>query len=263
MSRRLITVSLGAVMALGSVVTAMPSASATPASLTAGATSTQSAQVAVAARQAAPASSPRAVPRTPRAPKAAVNPPMLRPGSMGAAVTTLQGRLASLGYWVGAPTGRYDHATAQAVMAVQKVAGLGRDGVAGPATRGVIDRGVRPKARSTSGRVVEIDLNRQLLMFVVNGKVRLAVNTSTGAKATPTPRGTYRMFRQVNRWDKAPLGELYRPKYFFRGYAVHGVRDGSIPGTPASHGCARVSMKAMDMLWGPNGIRMGDRVQVY
>ena len=44
---------------------------------------------------------------------------------------------------------------------------------------------------------------------------------------------------------------------------MHGVNDGHIPGRPASHGCARVSMKAMDMLWGPGGLRVGDTVWVY
>lgn len=189
--------------------------------------------------------------------------PTLRTGSRGAAVTTLQRRLGALGYWVGTPTGRYDHATAQAVMALQKVAGLPRDAVAGRATWAALDRGVRPSARSTRGRVTEIDLRRQILIVAVDGKVRAVVNTSTGTSRTPTPRGRYTVTRQINAWRTAPLGRLYRPKYFHRGYAVHGVNDGHIPGRPASHGCARVSMKAMDMLWGPGGLRVGDAVWVY
>lgn len=178
-------------------------------------------------------------------------------------VTSLQKRLGSLGYWVGGTTGRYDHATAQGVMALQKVAGLGRDGIAGPATWRALEKAATPKARSTTGRVVEIDLARQVLLVVDKGKVRYVINTSTGTKATPTPRGSYRVFRQIDRWHTAPLGKLYRPKYFYRGYAVHGVADGSVPGAPASHGCARVSTKAMDLLWGKTGLRVGDRVLVY
>lgn len=201
-----------------------------------------------------------AVPKT-NPPK--VNPPMLRVGATGPMVSSLQKKLGSLGYWVGTPSARYDHATAQGVMALQKVAGLGRDGVAGPATWRALDRALAPKPRSTTGRVVEIDLSRQLLLLVTNGKVKAVVNTSTGTAATPTPRGSYRVIRQIDRWHTAPLGKLYRPKYFFRGYAVHGVADGSIPGRPASHGCARVSTKAMDMLWSKSGVRVGDRVLVY
>lgn len=176
---------------------------------------------------------------------------------------TLQSRLTALGYWNGAATGRFDHTTGQAVMALQKVAGLSRDGVAGPATWRALDRGVRPAARSTRGRVVEIDLRRQVLLIVVDGRVRHVINTSTGTVRTPTPRGQYHLFRRINRWHTAPLGELYRPMYFYRGYAIHGVRDGSIPARPASHGCARVSTAAMDMLWGSAGMRLRDTVLVY
>ncbi|WP_264318477.1 L,D-transpeptidase family protein [Gephyromycinifex aptenodytis] len=176
---------------------------------------------------------------------------------------TLQQKLGKLGYWVGAPDGQYGHSTSQAVMAVQKVAGLGRDGVAGPATWRALERGVRPRARSTTGRVLEVDLQRQVMTFATNGSIRYVLNTSTGAPATPTPRGSYRIYRQQDGWRVAPLGKLYRPKYFHNGYAVHGVNDGGIPAYPASHGCTRVSMAAMDMLWGASGLRNGDRVLVY
>lgn len=204
---------------------------------------------------------PKGTPPKANPPK--VNLPMLRVGATGPMVSTLQKKLGSLGYWVGTPSARYDHATAQGVMALQKAAGLGRDGVVGSATWRALDRAQIPKARSTKGRVVEIDLARQLILLVKDGKVSAVINTSTGTAATPTPTGSYRVFRQIDRWHTAPLGKLYRPKYFFRGYAVHGVADGSIPGRPASHGCARVSTRAMDMLWSKDGVRVGDRVLVY
>lgn len=188
----------------------------------------------------------------------------LKPGSKGPQVLALQKRLASLGYWVGTPNGYYGHATTQAVMAVQKVAGLGRDGVAGPATRRAVDKGVRPSVRTRSGRAVEIDLRRQVLVFVDGGRARMVLNTSTGASATPTPRGSYRVtWGYTAGWKTAPLGKLYRPKYFHQGYAVHGVADGSVPGYPASHGCARVSTAAMDMLWKSSWLSNGAKVVVY
>lgn len=189
--------------------------------------------------------------------------PNLRTGSTGAAVRTVQARLAGLGYFLGKTSGRYDHTTGQAVMALQKAAGLARDGQVGPKTWTALERGVRPQARSRKGHVIEVDLRRQLLLVVDNGTVSLVVNTSTGTSATPTPRGTYRVGWQVGGWRRSSLGYLYKPKYFFRGYAIHGVRDGNIPGRPASHGCARVSMAAMDRLWGQGGIRIGDAVHVY
>jgi N-acetylmuramoyl-L-alanine amidase len=43
------------------------------------------------------------------------------------------------------------------------------------------------------------------------------------------------------------LGTLYRPAYFNNsGYAVHG--EGEVPSYPASHGCVRITVPAMDRL---------------
>jgi lipoprotein-anchoring transpeptidase ErfK/SrfK len=61
--------------------------------------------------------------------------------------------------------------------------------------------------------------------------------------------------------DRAPLGDLWRPRYFNGGIAVHG--SGSIPGYPASHGCARVSNGAMNMIWANGLMPMGGLVTVY
>ena len=76
-----------------------------------------------------------------------------------------------------------------------------------------------------------------------------------------TPAGTYSTFRSVDRLDKGPLGDLWRPRYFNGGIAVHG--SGSIPGYPASHGCARVSNGAMNMIWSADLMPIGGRVTVY
>ena len=50
------------------------------------------------------------------------------------------------GYWNGSADGVYGGLTSQAVMALQKAAGLGRDGVLGPATRRALQNGVRPQS---------------------------------------------------------------------------------------------------------------------
>jgi lipoprotein-anchoring transpeptidase ErfK/SrfK len=54
---------------------------------------------------------------------------------------------------------------------------------------------------------------------------------------------------------------LYRPKYFHGGVAVHGYT--SVPATPASHGCVRVTYAAMDHLWAADLLPIGTPVQVY
>lgn len=199
--------------------------------------------------------------------------PTLRVGAHGPSVLALQRRLSSLGYWLGAADGGYGDLTMQAVMTVQKVAGLLRDGECGPMTWSKVDAGLRPRARSTRGHVVEVNKATQTLLIVDSGAVKRIYNTSTGSgqrylqdkdktwHVALTPSGSFRVFRQVNKWDDGPLGKLYRPKYFNRGIAVHGLA--SVPAKPASHGCCRVSLPAMDNLWGPGGIAVGTPVLVY
>ena len=38
----------------------------------------------------------------------------------------------------------------------------------------------------------------------------------------------------------SPLGRLWNPLYFYRGYAIHGST--TVPSVPASHGCVRVPL---------------------
>jgi lipoprotein-anchoring transpeptidase ErfK/SrfK len=65
----------------------------------------------------------------------------------------------------------------------------------------------------------------------------------------------------VDAWDKSPLGQLYRPRYFNGGVAVHGYP--SVPAYPASHGCVRVSLAAMDMIWRDDLLPRRTPVWVY
>jgi lipoprotein-anchoring transpeptidase ErfK/SrfK len=182
----------------------------------------------------------------------------------------VQQRLTDLGYWNGTPDGQYGGLTSQAVMALQKAAGLGRDGVFGPSTRAALKAGVRPVSR-IGGTGIEVDKARQLLLVVRGGAVTMILNTSTGSGqpyeskgiqyTATTPAGSYTVFRSVDHLDKGPLGDLWRPRYFNGGIAVHGAA--SVPGYPASHGCARVTNAAMDMIWATDTMPIGSRVVVY
>ena len=192
-------------------------------------------------------------------------------GEGGQAVLALQQRLVDLGYWLGSADGNYGQLTRQAVMAFQKAEGLARDGVAGPATQGRLASAGRQSSR-VGGTGLEIDLERQILMIVEGGQVRWVINTSTGNNETytsstggsaqaVTPPGSFRINREIDGVREAPLGTLYRPKYFNGGIAIHG--SGSIPAHPASHGCARVTNSAMDMLWASGVAAIGTPVTVY
>lgn len=196
---------------------------------------------------------------------------MLRLGATGLAVQKLQRQLVSLGFWLGEPDGVYGHLTEQAVLALQKAAGVSPDGVVGPQTRTALRDGIQPQPRRVVGSGVEVDLLRQLLMYVRNGEPTLIVNASTGSGATyrqfgveqvaTTPAGRYTVYREVDGSDVGPLGELWRPKYIVGGVAIHGYA--SVPSYPASHGCVRVSLDAMDHLWASGVLPVGGSVWVY
>ena len=196
---------------------------------------------------------------------------VLRPGDRGPQVRQLQQRLISLGYWLGVPDGKYGDLTRQAVLALQKAAGLTRDGVLGARTRAALHQQVQPKPHRAVGSGVEVDVGRQLLIFVMNGVPKLILNASTGSGATyfqdgveqvaVTPTGRFTVFREINGQDTGPLGPLWRPKYIFGGVAIHGYS--SVPAYPASHGCIRVSNSAMDHLWSSGALPIGSSVWVY
>ena len=210
-------------------------------------------------------------PTTTTTPPDAASDGKLELGEGGDAVLALQNRLVELGYWLGSADGNYGQLTRQAVMAFQKAEGLGRDGVAGPITQDRLAGAQRQGSRA-GGTGIEIDLERQILMVVQGAQVQWVINTSTGNNETytsstggsavaATPPGSFTIDREIDGLREAPLGTLYRPKYFNGGIAVHG--SGSIPAHPASHGCARVTNSAMDMLWSSGVAQIGTRVTVY
>jgi peptidoglycan hydrolase-like protein with peptidoglycan-binding domain len=208
---------------------------------------------------ATPSATPTAKPRT-----------TLVRGDSGPKVRQLQERLTELGYWLGTPDGSYGPLTQQAVYALQKAAGVRRDGVVGPRTQRALAAGIRPESTLT-GDGVEILLGRQLLLVVRGGEVRTILNTSTGngeaytstsgnpAIAT-TPKGSFTVYRAVDGMVTNSLGQLWRPRFFHRGFAVHG--SPSVPPWPASHGCARLSNSAIDMVWARDLMPIGSRLVV-
>ncbi len=186
-------------------------------------------------------------------------------GDRGPGVSALQARLFELGFWVPDTDGAYGGVTGQAVMAFQKYVGLAATGVADANTALLIQmQTLRPAAQSTEGDLIEVDKRRQLLFVVRGGKPLFTVNTSTGSGVpytepdrrnggttsgdALTPAGRFKVYQEFSDgWESGQLGELYRPKYFNGGIAVHG--SNSIPNYPASHGCVRVSTGFMDYVW--------------
>ena len=229
----------------------------------AGSTTTTAAPVAPSSTEA-PTTTTTAPPTTtttvaPTTTTTAPPPPSYRIGDTGAEVQFIQQRLIDLGFWLPAADGTYGSVTAQAVMAFQKAHGLGRDGVAGPQTLAALQT-AGPVGPREGGDHVEIDLERQL-MFIVRGDRSLIFNTSTGTKGWRTPPGRFTVTREIDGMRHAELGELWRPKYFNGGIALHG--SPSIPGYPASHGCARLHNDAIDHIWATDLVPKGTPVWVY
>ena len=223
--------------------------------------------------------SPAPALRNEPAPPSGVAVPAAKFGADGPGVSALQGRLFELGFWLPDTDGNYAGVTSQAVMAFQKSIGIPATGTADPLTALLAQmQTLRPSAQSTEGDLVEVDKKRQLLFVIRGGKPLFTVNTSTGSDVpyTETDRknggttsgdahtheGRWKVYLEhTDGWESGQLGELYRPKYFYQGEAVHG--SNSIPNFPASHGCVRVSTTFMDYIWAANLMPMGTQVVVH
>ena len=100
---------------------------------------------------------------------------MLRVGAKGAEVKAVQERLTALGYWNGKADGSFGSLTRQAVFALQKAAGLGRDGVE--------DGGDRPVGR-LAGHEVEPGFYGSIDVPVAGHAIRPWLWTGAGSPWT-------------------------------------------------------------------------------
>jgi lipoprotein-anchoring transpeptidase ErfK/SrfK len=191
-----------------------------------------------------------------------------------------QKKLLQLGFWLHNPDGTFDDTTRQAVMAFQKYYQLRATGSINTATAFLLERMEIPaSAIENKKTLAEVDKTRQLLFLVQDGVTTHVLNTSTGddreytepdsnspgvmiTDTAITPVGTFRINRErPDGWWVGDLGQIYRPKYFIGGVAIHGSL--SVPAYPASHGCVRVSVAAMDMIWEQDILPRGTTVVVY
>jgi len=198
----------------------------------------------------------------------------------GADTQRLQQRLLDLGFWVSATDGTYGVTTRQAVMAFQKYYGLNASGEVDYATAAFLSQATeRARAGTSTDTLVEVDKRRQILFVVNAGVTTWVFNASTGNDqpyeeedqndpgklqkgVAITPEGRFKVDRErPEGWWDGDLGQIYRPKYFKGGVAVHGASK--VPNYPASHGCVRVSVPAMDFIWEQNLIPMRTVVWVH
>jgi hypothetical protein len=91
---------------------------------------------------------------------------------------------------------------------------------------------------------ITVDKNSQTMTVAVDGIERYHWPVSTGIPSYETPNGSFRTFRMEadhysKEFDDAPMPH----SIFFTkiGHAIHGTDSESRLGTPASHGCVRLS----------------------
>jgi hypothetical protein len=99
---------------------------------------------------------------------------------------------------------------------------------------------------------ITIDKSAQLMTVAVDGVARYNWPVSSGVPSHETPNGTFRAFRMEadhfsKEWDDAPMPH----SIFFTkvGHAIHGTDSVGRLGTPASHGCVRLSREHAAQLY--------------
>lgn len=202
---------------------------------------------------------------------------ILKVGSRGEAVLTLQKRLAGLRYEVGAVDGVYGQQTWQGVMAFQKYAKLKRTGTYTLETQKALHMAKLPEGFYPERGVprIEIDLQRQVLLFFDEQGLDRVIAVSTGSNrkyceiskksgkqvcgVARTPRGKFRIQYRISGWRESDLGKLYNPLYFDGGYAIHG--SPLVPAYNVSHGCVRISIATS--IWFYDTIKNGTPVIVF
>jgi lipoprotein-anchoring transpeptidase ErfK/SrfK len=105
---------------------------------------------------------------------------------------------------------------------------------------------------------ITINLRHQVLRVYRGSRIVFTMHVSTGSghhfrdagggdEIAHTPVGDFAIYMKVPTWQHAELGWMYKPMYFYSGYAIHGSID--VPNYPASHGCVRVPLSRIDKLY--------------
>ena len=99
---------------------------------------------------------------------------------------------------------------------------------------------------------ITVDKNEQRMTVAVDGVTKYNWPVSSGNPSHETPSGNFRTFRMEEdhyskEFDDAPMPHAI----FFtkQGHAIHGTDSVNRLGTPASHGCVRLSRANAQTLW--------------
>ena len=128
------------------------------------------------------------------------------------------------------PSARFINIAAIAMAGIGFVVGLGP---------------VVSHASANAKVVAVVDISDQTMQVTVAGRPTFAWKVSTAGKGYVTPTGAYKPYRMHEMWysrkyDNAPMPHSV---FYNGGYAVHATPHVKRLGTPASHGCVRLSPK--------------------
>ncbi len=99
---------------------------------------------------------------------------------------------------------------------------------------------------------IVVDKNAQQMTVSVDGVTRYVWPVSSGNPSHETPNGSFRAFRMEEDHYSKEFDDAPMPNAIFftkQGHAIHGTDAVSRLGTPASHGCVRLSRANALKLW--------------
>lgn len=112
--------------------------------------------------------------------------------------------------------------------------------------------------------LININLTTQRMVVTESGKQKYTWAISSGAYGYPTPTGTFRPSWMSKMWyskqyDNAPMPHSI---FFKGGAAIHATSSIHLLGTPASHGCVRLSPSNAAKLYAMVSRHGKDRTQI-
>ncbi|MFI8854625.1 peptidoglycan-binding protein [Streptomyces sp. NPDC053499] len=224
---------------------------------------------------------PKPPPRKPEAAQPVAQSVRMAPGARGAHVRELQARLRQLGLFHRNPTGYYGPVTAASVSAFQQQRGMARTGKVTDAVLSALRARThqptrtelypptsrplaKPDPRCLTGRALCISKTSRTAAWMVDGKVRTAMDVRFGSAYTPTREGQFKVdFKSRHHHSTLYDSPMPYAMFFSRGQAVHYSADFAARGyAGASHGCVNVrDKKKIAKVFAE--IHPGDKVIVY
>jgi lipoprotein-anchoring transpeptidase ErfK/SrfK len=103
----------------------------------------------------------------------------------------------------------------------------------------------------TADAWIEVDLSAHMLYAYSGGRLINGFLVATGASATPTITGTYKIYSKFPTYRMRGIGydlpDVPYVMFYHKGYAIHGVYWHNSFGVSISHGC--VNMLTCDAAW--------------